>query len=225
MKGEWTIRACSYEDGIEFFLKKKTGYSSRARLLENGKIKVTTERSEHSFLSREKSSIKDYALTLIMAIVVTIIINFVSQELLKHVLLVLSIWFFTGLVFYTNGLNSCTRRFHGAEHKILNAYNALNRLPTMDEALKYSRFYMFCGCTMVSVFLAFGTAIYLCIVIFEGIVITIIAILVMCYFILKLWTRGKLNIFQLFSTSEPTTIEVEVALEGLKGWLEEEGLD
>lgn len=225
MKGDWTIRACSYEDGIEFFLKKKTGYSSRARLLQNGNIEVNTERSEHSFLNREKNSIKDHIFTIIMAIIITVIINFVTPVLLKHILIILSIWTFIGLYFYMNDLNPSIKKFHGAEHKVLNAYNALDRLPTMDEALKYSRFYIACGCTISSVILSIVTAVYVSIVIFDNIVIIILSILIMLYFILKLWAKGKLNIFQLFTTAEPTNVEIKVALEGLKWWLKEEGLD
>lgn len=225
MKIKTTIGACSYEDGIEFFLQKKIGYSSRARLLKNGEIEVSIVEKEHSFLNKSKCSLKEKIIMFFMIIIIMYIMNLVNSPLLKHILNMLIVWCFVIVFFYTGSKNPSTRRFHGAEHKVLNAFETLKRIPTIEEALRYSRYYMFCGGTIVVVLLSIVTVIYFGLVIFDHIVFSALFIIIMLYLVLKLWANDQLNFLQNFTTAEPTVIEIKVAIEGLKGFIKEEGLD
>lgn len=109
-------------------------------------------------------------------------------------------------------------KFHSAEHMIANAYNKLDRMPSLDELRKYSRFSTACGtniftailipCIFVLIQLLFRLDPNLCCML-----ILILEVLLLC---------GLLNFVQLLTTEPPTDRELKVALEGLRVWLENE---
>ncbi len=111
-------------------------------------------------------------------------------------------------------LDENTKRFHGAEHQIINAFNKLGRIPTIDELQKFSRFSMFCGTNsmanigLISLLLLIETFIphnAILIVVLWG-----------------LFIINVLNFFQYFTTSQPTDKEQRVAIEAIKVWFEYE---
>lgn len=109
-------------------------------------------------------------------------------------------------------------RFHSAEHMAINAYNKLNRIPTLNELKKSSRFSNSCGSNKIN-----GRIIIFAFISFAGpflirmgvikylIIMTLIPII-----IAVLSYVGAMNIFQVFFTNKPNDVELQVALEGLK---------
>ena len=111
-------------------------------------------------------------------------------------------------------------KFHGAEHKVVNAYNKLERIPTLEEAKKFSRFSKLCGSRTiiysmftytvltVSLFLYFS---------FNFNDFMYLAIMLAIIISIKIGENyGVLNFFQVFVTSDPGDKEIELAIEGLK---------
>ena len=101
---------------------------------------------------------------------------------------------------------------HGAEHKVIRAYMKLKRIPTLEEAKKFSRISKSCGVTIYSAF--FTTQIIGFIVfVTKGyaipeILLFIIPILFQSVFPFNL--LGK--IAQFFTTREPEDENIELAI-------------
>jgi len=114
-------------------------------------------------------------------------------------------------------------RFHAAEHKVRNAYRALNykRMPTREEVQKASRFSKYCGSrfairklilyttiSIVIVFLGPSSHIY-----FTSLIILLIVVLLDTKYNILLFT-------QVLVTNKPTDTEIDVAMEGFRKYLE-----
>lgn len=111
-------------------------------------------------------------------------------------------------------------KFHGAEHKVLNAYERLQRIPTLEEAKKYSRFSRLCGSrskiyrmfmfTLLTVAIVLHIICSFNYIIYLSIVFAIVGIIIIAE------KHGLLNFFQVFVTSKPGDKEINLAIEGLK---------
>ncbi len=110
-------------------------------------------------------------------------------------------------------------RYHSAEHMTISAYERLQRIPTIEEVKKESRFCKTCGSRFTINNLAINllVVIYMMLfasrlpfVVYVSIGIALIAIMeVIC-------TKGGLRFFQILVTSKPTNEEIEVAIAGLR---------
>lgn len=112
-------------------------------------------------------------------------------------------------------------RFHSAEHMVINAYQKLNKIPSLAEIREYSRFNNNCGTNAITLL------ILLFILAFVHSFIP-----VSLYFLISFWASyviilillgcGFLNFLQYFTTSPPTDAELLVAISGMHVWLENE---
>ena len=102
---------------------------------------------------------------------------------------------------------------------IINAYEDLERPPTLEELTEYSRFHDECG-TNSSAFLMLELfAIFFCSYISN--IALFIIILASITLVLKILSNhGCLNFFQILTTSPATDLELNVAIEGMKVWIE-----
>lgn len=112
-------------------------------------------------------------------------------------------------------------RFHSAEHMVINAYEKLNRVPSLDEIHEYSRFNNGCGTNFITLL------ILLFILGFAHSFIPVSLYFVISYLVssviaLILLQCGFLNFLQYFTTSTPTDTELLVAISGMQVWFENE---
>lgn len=112
-------------------------------------------------------------------------------------------------------------KFHSAEHMVSNAYNKLNRVPTIDEITKYSRFHNECGTNILILILFISIATF--ILYFDIIDFYLYAKIVFASLIAYL--VGFFNLFQFFVTEIPTQSELLVAIAGMNFWIENEKED
>lgn len=111
-----------------------------------------------------------------------------------------------------------TARFHGAEHMALNAYNELQRIPTLDEIKKFSRFSRHCSSqsqliTQLGIFLFIIIAILFYsynYFLFMGIILAIGA------FLLTIRKSNRFIFLQVFFVSKPTDKELLLAITALE---------
>jgi len=111
-----------------------------------------------------------------------------------------------------------TAKFHGAEHKVLNAYKKLQRIPTLEEARKFSRFSKLCGSRAI-IYRMFMFTLLTATIIFilhHNSIIYFITVLAIVGFVIICEKHGLLNFLQVFVTSKPSDKEINLAIEGLK---------
>lgn len=109
-------------------------------------------------------------------------------------------------------------RFHAAEHKAVNAYSSLERVPTFEELKNASMFSTACGSRISIRAVIFQTLIPMELWLLMPVsgwiyLITVFLTTLICYL------DTKFHIFlplQFLFVSQPTDIELQVALEGLK---------
>ncbi len=108
-------------------------------------------------------------------------------------------------------------RFHSAEHKVVNAYNTLKRIPTMEELTSFSRFSNECGSRKLIKHSLIYTLISIEIMVLGrmdgyayliGLVITSILIALISRFNWDCY-------FQVLVTNKPTAVELQVAYNGI----------
>ena len=101
---------------------------------------------------------------------------------------------------------------HGAEHKVLSAYNKLKRIPTVEEAQTFSRIHKACGITIYSAFITsqlIGFIVYINLgFIISEIVLFLVPLFFSSFFPFNL--IGKLA--QFFTTSKPERHNIELAI-------------
>lgn len=109
-------------------------------------------------------------------------------------------------------------RFHSAEHMVINAYNKLDRIPSLQELKKSSRFSNNCGSNKTNsiiimfAFISFAGPF----LIKMGVIKYLIIMMLIPIIIAVLSSVGAINILQVFVTNKPTDIELRVELEGLE---------
>lgn len=141
---------------------------------------------------------------------------YLLPALIYLVLQIINILFFIkkkGLVF---------RKNHGAEHKVFNAYRAMERVPSIQEAQEFSRICKTCGGSIPSALIT-GQIIGFIIYVKFGIVISekvlyIIPIFLHGFFPFNL--IGKL--FQILTTAEPDDDNIDLAIAALEALDERE---
>ena len=144
----------------------------------------------------------------IAALYFSLIISFDFFKLLNTIL---------NLKFTTyNGLSP--GRFHAAEHMVINAYLDSQRIPTLDEIKKYSRFSKKCGSRFIISRVSMYTTISILMSLIPYIEHTSYFILLSALTILYIIDSkyGILRFLQFFVTNKPTDKELLVAIEGLK---------
>lgn len=229
--------AISTNNGILFKSKQHKGYVVMTTIDEKGSIETEFLTKKAAEKKDEKMN-KDYYKKLysysykIMPFTITPIVLGILYFILKeksglvlfagllgsYIVLIVSVY----IGFLIGDLKKNTKRFHGAEHMVINAYKKLQRVPSISEICHYSRFNKDCG-TNVAIF-----TVIICIAILHCIFFIPDRhywLLVVCLYNLSyllLWQLNLLNFFQVVVTETPTQRELEVAIEELKAWLEYE---
>ena len=115
-----------------------------------------------------------------------------------------------------------SKRFHAAEHMVINAYADLDRIPDIVEIRQYSRFHNQCGTNIttrrVIYILLFWIMLFTPITILGAIILFLLGRKIIKW----LFSKGYLNFLQRFTTSEPTDKELMVAIEGMRAFIEYE---
>ena len=227
----------STSNGIIFYSNKCSQIGTLAYIDDFGEIKtkrVFTRicemedfiRTPHKFVTICKKDfiiLFDLLLVLVCAIVGYFTLNFNFFIAAIYFSFVISFDFFKLLnttlnMKYTTYKGLSSSRFHAAEHMGINAYLDLQRVPTLDEIKKYSRFSKKCG----SRFILSGVSMYTTISILMSLVpyielipyFIILSALTILYIIDSKF--GILRFLQFFVTNKPTDKELLVAIEGLK---------
>ena len=119
-----------------------------------------------------------------------------------------------------NFLGDTGRRNHGAEHKIIAAYEKLQRIPSIAEARKFSRISNGCGITLLSSILI-GQLIGFVIYCITGFAISEIVLLVVPIFFSSFMPFNLAGmLFQFFTTKEPKDENLELAIAALTAFVE-----
>ena len=108
--------------------------------------------------------------------------------------------------------------FHSAEHMAINAYEKLQRVPTLEEIKNFSRFSRYCGSRFI--FSRICSFLMLCFSIaflsMKYNLLYLISIGIIIVFLIASTKYGLLNFLQIFVTNKPSDKELTVAIEGLK---------
>lgn len=124
-----------------------------------------------------------------------------------------------------HGKERSTSSFHAAEHMVANAYEALQRIPTIEEVKNFSRFSKKCGSNKAfsKLFFYCMLSIAMCFSYYNIVVYFILLLLILVYMI-QAKKHGWLIFLQVFITTKPSDKELKLAIEGLKNFeiMEEE---
>ena len=212
-------------------LKIISGRSEKDRITFSTKDSCATairkENGEINYDFKKEDTPVTQALTAILVI-------FVLSSLFKAFVLIPLItngsisvgWYLTSLVFYSilavlsvvavrNRGGEDFLKNHGAEHKVLSAYNKLKRIPTIEEAQKFSRIHRSCGVTIYSAFITsqlIGFIVY----INTGFKISEIVLFLVPLFFSSFFPFNLIGkLAQFFTTKKPKRNNIELAIAAL----------
>lgn len=121
-------------------------------------------------------------------------------------------------------------RFHAVEHKAINSFEKLQRVPTLSEIKKASRFTVKCGSLEAHLAPMSFATLYLLLILsnelFQDTLIKLFAMLLsacICGVLLE-WGDIIFQYLEIFLTREPTEKELTVGVEAIKGYLLLEGI-
>jgi len=133
---------------------------------------------------------------------------------------VVNIYIVCNIYTVCNFLGDTGRRNHGAEHKIIAAYEKLQRIPSIAEARKFSRIHSGCGTTRVCSILI-GQLIGFIIYYFTGFAISEIVLLIVPRIFSSFMPFNLAGmLFQFFATKEPKDENLELAIAALTAVVE-----
>lgn len=228
------LEARSKRNGIVFYSNKNPFICYEVYIDEKGEIQKEqisrglSEIKDEDLRNAEyskKMKITEKRIKIAMAI-----LGIISMILTKRVNIAFGIMYFSiialkDLLYFTDSAYQlkCGRmqdlaRFHSAEHMVSNAYTKVQRVPTIEEIKKASRFDRYCSSRIyINKILIFGMlSIVICL---SGFIpMHIYLMLVAALFIFTI-IQQKYNVFrflQIFCTKKPTDREIEVAQEGIK---------
>jgi uncharacterized protein YqhQ len=113
-------------------------------------------------------------------------------------------------------------KFHGAEHKVINAYNKFNRVPTFDEVKKASRYSSSCTfmnqiALLVAIFIIFLSNLFIARINLKIHIVFIVIAVIIAGLYKKL---NFLKYFEFLVTSEPDDIQINCAIKGVEAFVE-----
>ena len=111
-----------------------------------------------------------------------------------------------------------TAKFHAAEHMAINAYEKLQRVPTLQEIKKFSRFSKDCGSRIIlsRIFMLSMISLAMAFLSGDNGLLYLLVILLITLFMIFAVAKGWLVFLQVFITTKPSDDEIELAIEGLK---------
>ena len=228
-------KAMSMNDGVIFYSKRHEGHCIIATINEQGNIKTKLTTNEIADKEYDENIQKNFnfvskVLFLIggvMAIIAFLICTaIIMQNLILGIkalftaMVIIVIVSIIIIVVFGNGGGNVSK-VHAAEHKVLNAYRDLGRVPTLDEVNSYSRFSKYCGTVIAVRWLMYSVGLLLCFTIINIIWLPVVAIVIdIIFWILQ--NVGLIKYFQVFTTKEPTDRELMLVIEGMKAWVKKE---
>ena len=222
--------AVSNKNGIRFYSKRHKGCVAVSEVDDDGNIKTewTTNqeiRKKEKKTKMSMSNIKSILIIYPLSFVYTVVTEWLMSidpmaalrfSLIGYALIILCILFIVALV-----KEKDMHKFHAAEHMVLNGYEKLKRVPSMDEIKKYSRFHNSCGTNII-------TGVVLTLVMMFGCtyipnpMYMVMGMLISIIMVQVLSDKGLLNFGQYMTTKKPTEKELLVAIQGLTVWVENE---
>lgn len=217
--------ACSVSNGIIFFSNKKPEYGVMAKSDKSGNICCehikTTDFEEKKYDMYDTFYIIKLKIAKLIMIVSLIVSMFFFMEAKFYISLQIVLGGFNFVVTFlllTENFSKQSSRFHSAEHMIANAFNQLNRIPTLEEAWKFSRFNKKCGTNSITHAFLVSTILFYCTFLQDSILRLVIPLCL----ILLVSILAKFHLLcwgQIFTTLPPTDMEINIAIAGLKEWL------
>ena len=213
--------ARSMENGIEFYSNYLPDHCATAIRETSGKIKCYWNVNTELYEAEEKFDVTDILICFI--IVITAIFTLNSRMATASMIFLIfggqHVIYFIRSVIRIRLKRKRLTRYHGAEHMSTAAYMDLNRIPTIQEVKKYSRFSEYCGSmyfinkvvkpiclSVVTLFFSYDMSIIIRILIY-------LPILLLIDHIQK---RGWFKYLQVLFIDKPPDQEIEVAIEGIK---------
>lgn len=228
--------ALSMNNGILFYSKRHKGYFAISTVDEVGNIKTewTTmkkykkEKNKHDKSADMKKLLVFILCKLPFATIFVILLEWLMSKesmlgirflFLGYASMLLGVFAISTYIERKKTKNPY--KFHSAEHMVINAYRKLKRVPTIEEIRQYSRFFNACGTNATTQMVMNFILMFLCTFI-RNKMYMIIGMLSGNIIILILLQCGFLNFLQKFTTIIPTDKELDVAIEGMKVWAENE---
>ena len=224
--------ASSMNRGIIFNSKRHWRYISVATVDDDGNIEtrwLTRREYRKSKSKQEKiAGIIGFIkyLLCVLPIIVCLVLIFEKLAKINYIIALNTFYVGQALVILgqflvstwkTRKTNPSSFRFHSAEHMVINAYKDLNRVPSLEEIKKYSRFINTCGTNLTTQFFLLYMILPTC-NLAHSIKLKIFLMIVTLIIVLLFTHLGKLNFLQKLSTIPATDVELKVAIEGLNTW-------
>lgn len=216
--------AHSYKDGIAFYSLRHPGYMTKTTINYEGVIKNSFERCE---MQTNESKILSKLSTIFSIVIIAISISDDMVWITRVVFLIDVIVTFLELVIGMLAIKYERGRrleFHGAEHMVINAYNKLGRIPTLDELRGFSRLENDCSSSYVFTVFVSSFLSFISTFIFNG-YFRPIAIAIITFLGEVLKRKGELNFIQYATTRKPTDEELKIAIIALQYWEKKEQED
>lgn len=230
----------SMSNGICLYSKRHRGCAAITIIDEEGKITSkwigkNKENKENKESGKKKvvfqKLLKEFLKQLLILSCSCIISLFITWGMIENTILTQRILYVSitmiALVKFSVGVHRTrkntmrTYKFHSAEHMVFNAYHKLQRVPSLEELREYSRFSNNCG-TNITTQIVMSCVLLFCCTFISDPLYRIIGVFLSCLIVFILLKTGKLNFLQLLTTIIPTDVELEVAIEAIKTWLENE---
>lgn len=228
--------AHSMNNGICFHSKRHKGYAAIATIDEQGNITTewtrmkdyTKHKNKHEKIAKMKELFKLLVFVLPFAYILSILVDFIMDKSFIHGMRTLLIGY-AFMFLWSFIVSTCIERkqkenlckFHSAEHMVLNAYEKLKRVPSLEEIYQYSRFHNTCGTNYTTQLIISFLLMFACTFITNRLYM-LIGMLSANVIAFILSQCGFLNFLQKFTTITPTSKELEVAIAGMNVWLENE---
>ena len=206
-------KAKSMENGIKFYSIKHKGYFSITKINDKGDI-ISEWQNNDKETKNKKEEMKNFIKLLIFSFPVVIVsilllmwgdkLSIIHQSGICYLIIsILSIYISFEIYFLGKTKENRWKKFHSAEHMILNAYRKLGKIPSIDELRKFSRFSNSCSSNVqiqipLTCFMLFIESFipnYICMRIAMDLSIIVVLILII---------TGHLNYMQYFTTEIPT---------------------
>lgn len=234
MRSEIKINhAHSMDDGIQFYSKRHKGCVAIATADKSGNIKtewttIKEYKNKQDKIAKMKKDVIFILCVLPFTIIFAILLEWAIRQkpilglrffLIGYAFMILSMFIIRNIIKRRKEKNNY--KFHSAEHMVINAYRELKRVPTLKEIRGYSRFSNTCGTNETTVTVISGILMFFCTFLTNQLYMLMV-MLAGNIIILILLRFGYLNFLQRYTTAVPTEIELRVAIEGMRVWLENE---
>lgn len=239
MQTEFTIKYSRViENAIILYSNSNENYAAIATIDKAGNIKaewslVQKYRKEHKkerIIAGLKGFLYFLAPTLILATIFTILAfrgTFTGRYAFKNILQFSLICDLAVILLALLYRPKKRLKLKSASNMLINAYQDLGRLPSLEEISKYSGLTNFDGTNSLMLTVVTDILMLFCLCINNQFIAIIACLIVLLFIKPKLemlaYIHGFLNFSQAFSTMAPTDLELKVAISAMKVWIENEG--